>query len=181
MNLINLPTQGTLDYYNRAQKIPNQTPETSQLRYTPINLVNVDSLTYSVSDGEFTDNGVITLQSSTPPTTPTNAVTFTSSLSSNLSRITLVFDQRLNADFNTFDFTLSQGSITSVRNYDNSAVRYLQVSGIPYDAPITVTYVGTISNLGSGVSGSIISGTNSATNSISRSTPVDTAPRICYL
>ncbi len=72
-NLISFPTYGTLDHNNRAQEIPNQGPESSQLVYTPVSLTDTDSITYSVSDGEFSDNGVITLQyssgiDSTPPT-----------------------------------------------------------------------------------------------------------------
>ena len=104
-------------------------------------------------------------------------ITFTSSLNSDRSRITLSFDPGIDADFNTSDFTLSQGTISSVRNFDNSDV-YLQVLDIPYDTEVTVTYVGSTFNLGSGVSGNLVPGTSSVTNSVSRPTPVDTPPTI---
>ena len=102
-------------------------------------------------------------------------ITFTSSLNSDRSRITLFFDSGIDTDFNTSDFTLSQGTISSVRNFGSPLVHYLYVSGVPYDTGVTVTYVGSIFNLGSA---NLVSGTSSVTNSVSRPTPVDTPPRI---
>ena len=83
------------------------------------------------------------------PITPTS-ITFASTLSDDRSRITLQFSERLSKEFVPSDFTISDGTITSIQNSPNSAYRYLQVSSVPYNTDVTVRYTGTTYNLGTG-------------------------------
>ena len=83
-------------------------------------------------------------------TVTTTGITFTPTLSDDRSRITLQFSERLSKEFVPGDFTISDGTITSIENFQNSAYRYLEMSGVPYDTDITVRYTGTTYNLGTG-------------------------------
>ena len=83
------------------------------------------------------------------PIIPTS-ITFASTLSDDRSRITLQFSERLSKEFVPSDFTISDGTITSIQNSPNSAYRYLDTSGVPYNTDVTVRYTGTTYNLGTG-------------------------------
>ena len=99
------------------------------------------------------------------PITPTS-ITFASTLSDDRSRITLQFSERLSKEFVPSDFTISDGTITSIQNFPNSAYRYLQVSSVPYNTDVTVRYTGTTYNLGTGTL-ELTTGTESVATGIS--------------
>ena len=77
-------------------------------------------------------------------------IAFKASLNSALSAITITMSKSSSHVFSTSDFTLSHGAISSVNNTPNSAARSLQVSGMPYDTAVTVTYAGPDLDLGGG-------------------------------
>ena len=77
-------------------------------------------------------------------------VTFKASLNSALSTITITMSKSSSHTFSASDFALSRGAVSSVHNPANSAARSLQVSGIPYDTAVTVTYAGADLDLGGG-------------------------------
>ncbi len=75
-------------------------------------------------------------------------ITFTTSWDG-ITKIILVFSERLTTQFSSSDFDLSSGTVTSVRNFADSTTRHLTVSSVPVNTQITVEYVGNgVLNLG---------------------------------
>lgn len=100
-------------------------------------------------------------------------VTFGASLSSALNTITITMSKSSSHEFSASDFTLSSGAVSSVHNPQNSAARSLQVSGIPYDTAVTVTYSGPDLDLGGGA---VLHNGTAATAPPVPSPPADTPP-----
>ena len=91
-NLVEIPTNGFLDYNNLGQKIPNTDGDSSQLVYTPANLIpESDIIRYSVTDGRdaHTREGLISIIGPTPAPTISDAVDdFAYSVSDNVIHFT---------------------------------------------------------------------------------------------
>ena len=107
---------------------------------------------------------------------PDTYITFVAQVNDIGTKITMTLSRSVSAVFAPSDFTLSEGSITSITSPADSDTMHMDVEDIPYDTAVTVTYVGDETDFGSGVTGKIRTGTSSPTNSVSR--PIDTAPVI---
>ena len=108
-----------------------------------------------------------------PPDAAPDA-TFSATLSSDLTRIVLAFSHTISQGFSPSNFTLSHGNVTGVSGL-NSTIRILNVTDIPYDTGVSVTYVGDTISLEGGVY--LLNGTADTTNVIT-STLDNTAPQI---
>ena len=106
-------------------------------------------------------------------------ITFTTLLRhvTNIPQIVVEFSERIPTVFNVGDFAVSDGTIESIENFEDSAIRYLKMSNIPYNTDIVVRYTGTTQSIGTGNS-KLISGTESTATGISRPViaPTITAP-----
>ena len=102
-------------------------------------------------------------------------VTFGASLNSALTTITLIMSKSSSHEFIASDFTLSNGTVSSVNNPANSVARALQVSGIFHDTAVTVMYTGPDLNLGGAI---LNNGTAATAPPVPRSSPLlpDTVP-----
>ena len=162
------------------------TPTSGSNRYLPYVSPTSASLTYAAPAGTSgTDSFQITpwdgLDLGRPATvtvtvTQPQTLSFTASLTS-LIQITIAFSERLNTVFSTDQFSISSGTITGVRNFEDSRIRYLYVSGISADADVTVTYLQTRSDLVTSPSSKqLVNGTQSTAKAITVSPPNPPAP-----
>ncbi len=137
--ITNYPDDGTLSkeigHFGNSQKF----------KYTPdLSFSGTDEFWFKVNDGT-KDSSPIKVSIRVTALTP---ITFTTTWDG-ISKIILVFSERLTTQFSSSDFRLSSGIITSVTNFADSTTRHLAVSSVPVNTQITVEYVGNgVLNLG---------------------------------
>ncbi len=137
--ITNYPDDGTLS------KEIGSFGNSQKFKYTPdLSFSGTDEFWFKVNDGT-KDSSPIKVSIRVTALTP---ITFTTTWDG-ISKIILVFSERLTTQFSTSDFRLSSGTITSVTNFADSTTRHLAVSSVPVNTQITVEYVGNgVLNLG---------------------------------
>ncbi len=99
-------------------------------------------------------------------------ITFSSSLSSGRTNIILTLSKSTSHMFSASDFEISHGRVSSIQNIQNSPARVLTLNQtIPYDTPVTVTYVG--DSLDPDMDGAIL---HSGTSSVAAPVPAPDMP-----
>ena len=111
---------------------------------------------------------------------PSGAVpdaTFSATLNDDLANIVLALSYTIPQAFTPSNFTLSHGSVTGVSGSD-SDVRILNVTDVPHDTAVSVTYVGDTIDIGGGAY--LVNGTVGITNVVTSqhdsTAPVITVP-----
>lgn len=135
----NYPDDGTLSTNGMGQFDTSK-----QYRYTPdTGFSGSDSFSFRVNDGTV-NSSTVTVNITVEPIIP---ITFTTSWNS-YGEINVRFSESLTKQFVPSDFDLSVGTVDKVLNQPNSKTRFLQVSSIPDNTSVTVTFVGGDYNLG---------------------------------